>query len=99
MIGDLLAILGLVLVCFVFWQQRRQGEIAKAVAARKCEQLDLQLVSVALKGHKLKTPEGIWRWHTLYQFEFSSLGDDCYQGEIIMRGFHLLRVNLPPHRM
>ena len=99
MIGDLLAILGLALICFVFWQQRRQGEIAKTIATRKCEQLDLQLVSVALKGHKLKTPDGSWRWHTLYQFEFSSLGDDCYQGEIIMQGFHLLRVNLPPHRM
>ncbi|MDW2329153.1 hypothetical protein CA163_34180, partial [Vibrio parahaemolyticus] len=29
MIGDLLAILGLCFFCFLFWQQRRQSELAK----------------------------------------------------------------------
>ncbi|NOH78953.1 DUF3301 domain-containing protein [Vibrio sp. RE86] len=99
MIHDLFAILALSIVCLLFWQQRRQAEIAKSIAARKCKELDLQLVSVALKGHKLKTPDGIWRWHTVYEFEFSSLGDDCYKAEIIMQGFHLAKVTLPPHRM
>ncbi|MFB9214610.1 DUF3301 domain-containing protein [Vibrio sinaloensis] len=99
MIGDLLAILALAMLCFLFWQQRRQAELAKAIAARKCEQMDLQLISVALKGHKLKTPDGVWRWHSIYHFEFSSLGDDCYQGTLIMQGFHLAKVDLPPHRM
>lgn len=99
MISDLLAILALALVCFVFWQQRRQAELAKGIAARKCEQMELQLISVALKGHKLKTPDGSWRWHSVYQFEFSSLGDDCYQGTLIMQGFHLAKFDLPPHRM
>lgn len=99
MIHDLFAILALSIVCLLFWQQRRQSEIAKSIAARKCKELDLQLVSVALKGHKLKTPDGIWRWHTVYEFEFSSLGDDCYKAEIIMQGFHLAKVTLPPHRM
>lgn len=99
MIHDLFAILAISIVCLLFWQQRRQAEIAKSIAARKCKELDLQLVSVALKGHKLKTPGGIWRWHTVYQFEFSSLGDDCYKAEIIMQGFHLAKVTLPPHRM
>ncbi|MBN3491551.1 DUF3301 domain-containing protein [Vibrio neptunius] len=99
MIGDLLAILGLAFGCFLFWQQRRQAELAKSIAASKCKQLDLQLISVALKGHKLKTPDGLWRWHSVYQFEFSSLGDDCYQGKLIMQGFRLMKVDLPPHRM
>ncbi|UUM29894.1 DUF3301 domain-containing protein [Vibrio japonicus] len=99
MIGDLLAILILALVCFLFWQQRRQAELAKLIASRKCEQLNLQLISVALKGHKMKTPDGLWRWHSIYQFEFSSLGDDCYQGTLIMQGFHLAKINIPPHRM
>ncbi len=99
MIDDLFAILALTAVCLLFWQQRRQAEIAKAIAARKCKELDLQLLSVALKSHKLKTPEGLWRWHSIYQFEFSSLGDDCYQGRILMQGFRLAKVELPPHRM
>ncbi|KGY13876.1 hypothetical protein NM22_03370 [Vibrio tubiashii] len=99
MIDDLFAILALTAVCLLFWQQRRQAEIAKAIAARKCKELDLQLLSVALKSHKLKTPEGLWRWHSIYQFEFSSLGDDCYQGRILMQGFRLAKVEFPPHRM
>lgn len=55
MIGDLLAILGLCFFCFLFWQQRRQSELAKVAISRKCEQLDLQLVSIAFGAHKLKT--------------------------------------------
>lgn len=99
MISDLLAIIALALICFVFWQQRRQAELAKLMASKKCEQLELQLISVALKGHKLRTPDGVWRWHSVYEFEFSSLGDDCYQGTLIMQGFHLMKFDVPPHRM
>ncbi|EPI4818148.1 DUF3301 domain-containing protein, partial [Vibrio alginolyticus] len=46
-----------------------------------------------------KTPDGVWRWHTVYQFEFSSLGDDCYQGELTMVGFRPQNFHLPPHRL
>lgn len=59
MIGDLLAILGLCFFCYLFWQQRRQAELAKAAITRKCEQLDLQLISIAFGAHKLKTPDGV----------------------------------------
>ncbi|EHS1182568.1 DUF3301 domain-containing protein [Vibrio vulnificus] len=99
MVGDLFAILGLCFFCFLFWQQRRQSELAKAAIARKCDQLELQLISVAFGGHKLKTPEGNWRWNTVYLFEFSALGDDCYQGQLMMTGFRPLNFFLPPHRM
>ncbi|EHI9302081.1 DUF3301 domain-containing protein [Vibrio vulnificus] len=99
MVGDLFAIVGLCFFCFLFWQQRRQSELAKAAIARKCDQLELQLISVAFGGHKLKTPEGNWRWHTVYLFEFSALGDDCYQGQLMMTGFRPLNFFLPPHRM
>lgn len=47
MIGDLLAILLLAFGCFIFWQQRKQSELAKAAIKRKCDQLNLQLVSVS----------------------------------------------------
>lgn len=99
MIGDLLSILLLSFGCFLFWQQRRQSELAKAAITRKCEQLELQMVSVAFGGHKLKTPQGNWRWHTVYDFEFSALGDDCYQGQLTMVGFRPMQFHLPPHRM
>ncbi|WCE30408.1 DUF3301 domain-containing protein [Vibrio sp. SCSIO 43137] len=99
MIDNLLAILALSFGCFLFWQQRRQSELAKAAIIRKCRQLDLQLLSVALKAHKIKTPDGRWYWHTVYQFEFSALGDDCYQGQLFMKGFHPLNFAIPPYRI
>jgi hypothetical protein len=98
MIGDLFAILLAALVCFGFWQQRKQSELAKVAVKRKCNQLDLQLVSVAFSAHRLRTRDKKWRWHTRYHFEFSSLGDDCYQGELIMIGFRVSQFLLPPHR-
>jgi hypothetical protein len=98
MISDLFAILFATLVCFAFWQQRKQSELAKQAILRKCKQMNLQLVSVAFSAHRVRTKERIWRWHTIYHFEFSSLGDDCYQGELIMIGFYISQFNLPPHR-
>ncbi|EOB1224311.1 DUF3301 domain-containing protein [Vibrio cholerae] len=99
MIGDLLLILVLCFAGFLFWQQRHQAEIAKQTIQRHCDKLDLQLLNVAFGQHKFKTPSGQWRWHTIYLFEFSSLGDDCYQGQLEMRGFRTVGFALPPHRM
>ncbi len=99
MISNLFAILGLCFLCFLFWQQRRQSELAKNAIAKRCQKLDLQLLSVALKGHKVRTAEGNWIWHTVYHFEFSALGDDAYQGRLVMQGFRPMHFNIPPYRM
>ena len=99
MMTDIFIVLLLALVCFIFWQQRRQAELAKLVASRKCKELNLQLLSVALKAHRLKSPTKTWYWHSEYNFEFSSMGDDCYQGKIIFRGFTVIDIILPPHRV
>ncbi len=99
MIGDLFAILGLALFCFLFWQQRRQSELAKAAIARRCERLDIQLLSVAFKKHSMGRFGGKLRWYTQYQFEFSALGDDYYQAELFMHGFRVGSFAIPPYRM
>lgn len=99
MIDNLIGIILLSLICYLFWQQRRQSEIAKQCIARKCAALDLQLLSVSFGQHKWKTPAHRWRWHTVYYFEFSALGDDCYQGQLVMVGFIPSGFDLPPHRM
>lgn len=99
MMSDLLAILGIAIVAYLFWQQRRQAELARQLIQRKCDELNLQLVSVSFAAHKLKTPLGQKLWHTQYNFEFSALGDDCYQGQLIMRGLQLQHFNIPPYRI
>ncbi len=99
MIGDLIAILGVSFACFLFWQQRKQSELAKAAIVKKCQQLDLQLLSVSFGAHRLRTPEGKMKWHTVYRFEFSALGNDYYQANLIMTSFRPIRFNIPPYRI
>ncbi|MGF1747639.1 DUF3301 domain-containing protein [Vibrio cionasavignyae] len=99
MIDNLLMILALSLFCFFFWQQRRQSEIAKSAVSRRCKELDLQMLSVSFGTHKIKDANGRFGWHTIYEFEFSALGDDYYQGKLVMKGFYVLNFHIPPYRM
>ncbi|GAM69141.1 hypothetical protein JCM19236_5454 [Vibrio sp. JCM 19236] len=77
--GDLFAILGLVILLALFWQHRRQAEVARTAIGRYCNKLDLQVVSISSGAHKVRDASGRWYWHTEFAFEFSALGDDCYQ--------------------
>ncbi|MGL5335805.1 MAG: DUF3301 domain-containing protein [Enterovibrio sp.] len=96
MIGDLIAILITVCVLFLFWQQRRQSEIAKAYITQRCEQHDLQLLSIARGKYRFKAtlPFTIM---TEYHFEFSVNGTHCYQGLAVMHGLQLQHVQIPPY--
>ncbi|KXI22883.1 DUF3301 domain-containing protein [Photobacterium sanguinicancri] len=84
--------------CFLFWQQRRQTELAQKFIEQRCEKLGLQLLSTARGSHKLRD-EQQWHWHTVYWFEFSADGQDYYQGYIVMKGFRPMRFYVPPHRL
>jgi hypothetical protein len=84
------------LVCFLFWQHRRQVELARVAIKNKCHQLDLQLVSITFR-YRLKTDQGRWLFHNRYTFEFSALGDDCYQGHLDMVGLTPTNFYLPVH--
>lgn len=96
---NLLGILILALAGYLFWQQRRQDELAQHFINQRCEHLGLQLLNTARGGHKVKDQHGRWYWHTVYWFEFSADGQDSYQGHIVMRGFKPATVHIPPHRM
>lgn len=99
MITDLLMILLVILIAFLFWQQRRQSEIAHHAIKRHCDQLDLQVLSVSLLRYQFRLPDGRLCFHSLYQFEFSARGDDYYQGRMIMIGFKAAKFMLPPYRL
>ncbi|MGO1190567.1 DUF3301 domain-containing protein [Vibrio casei] len=99
MVTDLLMILLVSLIAFLFWQQRRQSEISHASIAQHCKQLDLQLLSTSLLRYQFRLPDGRFQFHALYQFEFSARGDDYYQGRLIMVGFKAAKFMLPPYRI
>lgn len=96
---NLLGIMLLALVSYLFWQQRRQAELAQQCIHQRCEQLGLQLLSIARGNHRVKDLKGRWYWHTVYWFEFSADGVDAYQGYMIMKGFRAAGFHIPPHRM
>ncbi|MFD2179271.1 DUF3301 domain-containing protein [Veronia pacifica] len=96
---DLLAILAVSLFCFLFWQQRRQSENAQRFIRQRCQQLDLQLLSIARGEHSFGWPKGPVNFQTRYFFEFSVNGADSYQGYALMVGLRLKSVYIPPHPM
>ncbi|MDX1304028.1 DUF3301 domain-containing protein [Photobacterium sp.] len=96
---NLLAILLVTFGAYLFWQQRRQTELAQKFIEQRCNTLRLQLLSTARGSHKLKDQKGNWGWQTVYLFEFSADGHDAYQGYVVMKGFRPMRIHVPPHRM
>ncbi|MEL3923540.1 DUF3301 domain-containing protein [Aeromonas enteropelogenes] len=95
--GEMLGILLLMAIGGLFWQQRRQAELAWKYMRRYCQHHDLQLLSLA-RGKRELARQPL-RLLTHYQFEFSSDGESHYQGTLKMQGLHVVGVELPPHRM
>lgn len=96
-------ILSVFLLILVYWW-RAQGVKHSAIRAVKshCKSMDVQLLddSVELKRFWFKRNTrgqlAIWR---SYAFEFSSTGEERYQGRVIMLGMQLEQVDLAPHRL
>jgi len=38
-------------------------------------------------------------WHSVFNFEFSSNGEDRYTGEVELIGVRVMRTEVPPHRV
>jgi len=90
------------LLCFFavflfFWQGIAARERTLAYVKKQCQQQGLQLLdeSVVLRG--LWIEQGLLR--RTYHFEFSSTGEERYQGEAVLLGKRFLSVRLPPYRL
>lgn len=77
-------------------------EIAFIAAKVHCQKMNLFLLDeyVALNGQWLKRDEQgkVKAWRS-YQFEFSSTGDERYNGKVIMLGKKVLSIQLEPYRI
>ncbi|MCE0556072.1 MULTISPECIES: DUF3301 domain-containing protein [unclassified Motilimonas] len=95
--SDLFWLFAIFAICIWFWQQRKQNERAQELIEQRCQQLELQLVSVARDNICFKLGE-----HFLEQtfvFEFSSDSENCYQGYLRLSGQHKYHFDIPPYRM
>ncbi len=87
------------LVIFQFWQLRAIAEYSVKQAEAYCEKNRLQFVSLARTSTKFKAYKGRLNWQVTYSLCFSSDGETEYEGEIICHGAHLIKVDLPAHRI
>ncbi|MDD1783771.1 DUF3301 domain-containing protein [Enterovibrio sp. ZSDZ35] len=97
MITDLFWIVAITAIGALFWQQRSQTEIARQHIQRRCQQVDVQLLSIARGSHSFGWPKGPLNIQTRYYFEFSVNGLDCYQGYAVMKGKRIQEVYMPAY--
>jgi len=84
----------------LFWYRRQLAETARVHAHNQCEQLGVQLVSVAcLKWRVGILKNGKLGIRSTYLFEFSSDGESLYQGKLHMDNERLHAKDIPPHRV
>ena len=87
-------------VIYLFWLNRKVAEAANVHAKRQSEQLQVQLMSVACSKRRfgfLKSGKpGV---ESEFIFEFSSDGENAYQGILIMENEYLKSVVIPPHKI
>jgi hypothetical protein len=102
---DLTAIFWLIVLGLValYWRQALIAkEQAYVAALRHCKQMQVQLLdqNVHLRRLWFKRDERgqLCLWRAFY-FEFSALGDERYQGRVIMLGSRVTSVELEPHRI
>jgi len=94
-----------VLVFCAAWYWLRARELKDQIlkhAVRHCDDLSLKLLDESivlkeLKPHKL--PQGGLCLKRRYVFDFTSTGEDRYQGEIVIFGRHIEHVKLETHRV
>jgi len=80
-----------------WWRISEQKTFAIRNAKEYCKGRNVQLLDQTLvfKGLRFeKTNNKRRKLCRVYEFEFSSNGEDRYQGEIILKGFNFLRVIL-----
>lgn len=84
------------------WHSLPFKERARELATQRCNELGLQLLdqSVVIRGiWPERAADSRWRLRRTYQFEFSSLGDRRYSGNIIIVGLDLRSIEFEPYKL
>ena len=88
------------MIAVYFWFAQKAKELARNAAKKYCQQSGVQLLddTVSLKKIKLeKSRTGLFRIRREYIFEFTLNGDIRYNGELILSGSAIERIQLEPH--
>lgn len=99
---DLFLIVLLLMIGFYWSEGMKAREVALRAVTTHCYKMDVSLLDeyVALNGQWLKRDEtGKFKAWRSYQFEFSSTGEERYDGKVIMLGKKVLSIQLQPYRI
>ncbi len=96
----LLFVTGFVLI--YWWQSGEYKGCALSLAGQHCQQLGIQLLdqSMVIKGYwPVRSPRGQWLIRRRYGFEFTSTGQQRYQGTVVLIGFRLDSIELDTYQL
>ncbi len=88
-------------IALFLWRTYEIKQIAHRLAKRHCRELEVQFLddSVVLRRIRLKRHANSFiSFSRTFSFEFATIGDARYQGEIIFTGFKLQSIELEPYR-
>ena len=102
MLDDLILIV-LLLSAYLYWfNGQRVKEVALKAVRLHCLNLEVQMLDeyVALNGIRLKRDQaGKVRMRRIFLFEFSSTGNERYNGICIMLGRQVESIQMEPYRI
>jgi hypothetical protein len=102
MLDDLILI-ALLLGAYLYWFNGQQAkEIALKSVRAHCLNLEVQMLDeyVALNSIRLKRDQtGAMRVRRAFAFEFSSTGNERYNGVCIMLGWRIESIEMEPYRI
>jgi len=101
-IYDLFWVLFLALLGWVWWIERGIMQWAYGYAKKYCNENDIQLLddNIRLSSMGLsKNNKGNWKIKRCFTFEFTSTGEQRYDGRIQTLGSKIAGVELDPFRM
>jgi hypothetical protein len=101
MLDDIFLIV-LLLVAYLYWSTAQQvKELALKATRAHCLDMEVQMLDeyVALDGIRLKRDEaGKVHVRRSFLFEFSSTGNERYNGRIVMLGRQVESIHMEPYR-
>ncbi len=102
MLDDFILI-ALLLCAYLYWFNAQQAkEIALKAVRAHCLNLDVQMLDeyVALSGIRFKREQtGKLRLHRAFLFEFSSTGNERYNGICMILGQRVESIQMEPYRI
>lgn len=98
-----IVLISLLIIAYLYWSSaQRIKSIALKATRQHCLDMDVQMLDdyIALNDLKLRRDKtGKMHLCRLFQFEFSSTGNERYNGQIVMLGYRIESIQMEPYRL